>query len=203
MQQADRPDFEAQFRKFCAGANIPATDERIEAFWTGLAKMALSEFTRATDHMLGLEEWSFPKKPGALWGVVRELKAQQRGGTQAAPIDHGPKWHGDKWDEAANTHLMAYVMGQAVKRRRLCSRAMLQYPMPAKPDQESVELMHPLLEAKRAWAEDMRDLDQAGGSLPDHGRAIWQEYIDVAEKLIALVRERYAVDASYAQRALA
>lgn len=190
MQPADRADFEAQMRKFCAGANLPPTDERIEAFWTGLAKMALHEFVRATDHLLALEEWSFPRKPGALWGVVRELKAQHR----PVPLQPLPErqWHGDKWDRAANLHLFGHVARQARRGVHYASQHMRTYPIPQQADQESVDLVYPLLKWKRTWSEEMREADAAGALPADHGRATWEICMKSADAEVDTVREKYS-----------
>lgn len=189
MQQADRADFEIQFRKFCAGASIPATDERIEAFWTGLAKMALFEFVRATDHLLAQEDWAFPKKPGSLWGVVRELKSHRPVPLQPLPER---QWQGDKWDRAANQHLLGHVMRQAGRGVHYASQRMRTYPIPMQPDQESVDLAHPLIEWKKTWAEEMRGAEASGQLPADAGREIWIACMKSADAEINSVRQKYA-----------
>lgn len=53
MLSTDRGEFEIQLGALCAGFNVPATKDRQEAYWTGLAKMSLSQFVRVVSFALG------------------------------------------------------------------------------------------------------------------------------------------------------
>lgn len=79
MLSTDRAEFESQLGKLCAGLNVPMTTERIEAYWTGLAKMSLLQFVRVIDHALGEDgPDKFPTVPG-IWKI---LKAARNTSTQ-------------------------------------------------------------------------------------------------------------------------
>ena len=82
MQSTDRDEFESLLKKLCAGFDVPLGD-RFEAYWTGLAKMSLIEFSRCIDYALG-EEYAQahadPKRrapmptTGQIWLIRRQLK---------------------------------------------------------------------------------------------------------------------------------
>lgn len=75
-----RPDdfnaFSDQVAVLCAGFNVPATAERVEAYWRGLQKMDLMVFTRAVESALG--EGGPDKIPTTpqLWNLTRHLRAR-------------------------------------------------------------------------------------------------------------------------------
>lgn len=97
-----------------------------------------------------------------------------------------------RWDVQANLHLMAYLMRQARAGIHYCSERMRTYPMPAKSDHESAELMQPLVDAKTYWAQDMREHEAGPGIPKDGGKALWAEYVEAAENRIADLRGRKA-----------
>jgi hypothetical protein len=74
-----RPDdfnaFSEQASVLCAGFNVPATPERIEAYWRGLQKMDLMVFTRAVELALGEGgAEKFPTVP-QMWNLAKRLRA--------------------------------------------------------------------------------------------------------------------------------
>lgn len=74
MQSTDRKAFEDQIRVLCAGYNVPATDERIEAYWRGLQRMHVPQLVRAVDYALGEqgpEKLPTPKGLSALLHATR------------------------------------------------------------------------------------------------------------------------------------
>jgi hypothetical protein len=84
MLSTDRTEFEAQVGTLCAAFNVPATRERQDAFWTGMAKMSLIEFVRGVEFAVGEEgPEKFPTTK-AFWKLHREIKAKARGYTQQA-----------------------------------------------------------------------------------------------------------------------
>jgi hypothetical protein len=85
MLSTDRAEFESQLAKLCAGLNVPATSDRIEAYWTGLSKMSLLQFVRCIDHALSEDgPEKFPTVPG-MWKILRASKQNATQITQAAP----------------------------------------------------------------------------------------------------------------------
>lgn len=82
MLSTDRSEFEAQVGTLCAGFNVPATRERQDAFWTGLAKMSLVEFVRCVEFALGEDGPDKFPTTKSLWKLHREIKSQARAHTQ-------------------------------------------------------------------------------------------------------------------------
>lgn len=82
MLSTDRDEFDAQVATLCAGHNVPATPERKDAFWIGMAKMSLIEFTRCVE--FALSEQGPEKFPSTkvLWRLHREIKSSSRATTQ-------------------------------------------------------------------------------------------------------------------------
>lgn len=80
-------------------------------------------------------------------------------------------WRGDKWDAAANQHLLKHVITRTCERRA----------------PYLVSDIDMLLVAKKLWSQDMRDLATSnGGAVPvETQKAIWRDYIDGAERQIA------------------
>jgi hypothetical protein len=91
----EREGFEAQLAMLCAGFNVPATAERKDAYWRGLAKMSLPAFTRVVEYALGKDgPEDLPTSPRC-WALLRELREQQRGGTAptASPTPSYDQYH--------------------------------------------------------------------------------------------------------------
>lgn len=82
MLSTDRDEFETQVATLCAGFNIPATPERQEAFWIGMAKMSLIEFTRCVEFALSEEGPDKFPSTKAVWRLHRDLKSNARATTQ-------------------------------------------------------------------------------------------------------------------------
>lgn len=83
MLSTDREEFEAQVATYCAGCNVPATTERQEAFWIGLSKMTLIEFTRCVEFALSEQGPEKPPlTPKSIWRLHREIQANARSRTQ-------------------------------------------------------------------------------------------------------------------------
>lgn len=75
-----RPDdfnaFSDQAAVLCAGFNVPATAERVEAYWRGLQKMDLMVFTRAVEYALGESgPEKIPTTP-QIWNIVRQMRSR-------------------------------------------------------------------------------------------------------------------------------
>ena len=78
MQSADRAEFDKHAAVLFAGCNLPATAERIEAFWRGLQEMPLGAFVRVVEHVLGEHGPENLQKisPQQLWQLHRRLRAR-------------------------------------------------------------------------------------------------------------------------------
>lgn len=82
MLQRDFDEFTRQASVLFAGFNVPATQERIEAYWRGLQRMDLLVFTRVVEYALGGN--GVEKLPTApqLWSLQKSMRARPA----AAPI---------------------------------------------------------------------------------------------------------------------
>jgi hypothetical protein len=74
VQPVDRPEFDHHAKVLCAGFNVPATPERVEAYWNGLQRMHLAEFIRCVGYALG--EHGPEKIPTAsgLWTIRKTVR---------------------------------------------------------------------------------------------------------------------------------
>lgn len=162
MLQTDRAEFDRQMSLLCAGYNVHASADRLEAYWRGLAKMELPTFVRVVEHCLG--EQGPEKLPTArtVWPLARSLR--RRSGPPEAPPS---LWRGDEWASAGNRHLMAHLM------RRMLKHQGFNAPETAI-----------LVESKNAWVEDCR-IDQP---IASKQRSAWEDQMRVADGRIAALR---------------
>ena len=75
MQTADREEFEIQLQKLCAAFNVPCTEARIDAYWSGFSRLSLGQFARLVDQALGDEG---PKKfptVADLWELHKKARS--------------------------------------------------------------------------------------------------------------------------------
>jgi hypothetical protein len=86
----------------------------------------------------------------------------------------GPKSGMDSWDEMANRHFLAYLLGRLHLR--------LSNPM-------GREELGPFLAAKRTWALMMREAHALGEIPPDHGRKWWDDFMTNAELCLDEMRK--------------
>ena len=90
MHSTERTEFENQLKALCAGFNVPVGD-RIEAYWAGLQKMGLIEFTRVVEFALG--ESGPDKIPTTkhCWQIRNQLKrGTTTTATKSATPNHEP-----------------------------------------------------------------------------------------------------------------
>lgn len=97
MLAAERSEFEQMVRVLCAGFNVPATAERIEAYWRGCNRMSLLTFGRVVDH--ALEEFESdrngPPTVPQMWGLFRDLRERAPAPEQISePLDPLQKFAG-------------------------------------------------------------------------------------------------------------
>lgn len=77
MNSGDRHEFDTQMSLLCAGFNVPIGD-RSEAYWKGVIRMSLMEFTRCVEHALGEDGPEKIPTCSQLWGIRKQLRAQAR-----------------------------------------------------------------------------------------------------------------------------
>lgn len=108
MQTADREQFEIQLAVLCAGYDLPVTKARRMAYWGGLAKMTLLQFTRCIEFALGEEGPDDIPTTKGIWRIHRGFRAIGAPGVQTsarlAEPDHLAYW--------ANRLLYAHVLAR-------------------------------------------------------------------------------------------
>lgn len=77
MNSGDRHEFDTQMSILCAGFNVPLGD-RPEAYWKGIIRMSLMEFTRCVEYALGEDGPEKIPTCSQLWGIRKQLRAQAR-----------------------------------------------------------------------------------------------------------------------------
>lgn len=86
----------------------------------------------------------------------------------------------DGWDAMAGRHLLAHILRQAKAKRY--------YAGSDPKSREAKELTQPLVDAKNAWADEMREAAKAGTLPTDHGRAWWNEAMQKADAAVDYIR---------------
>ncbi len=102
-----------------------------------------------------------------------------------------PKELSDRWERAANDHLLGHITRQGDKRIYYACERTLRGEVNLKvsgPTPQSRELTKPLLQAKTVWAEMMRDAEKAGDLPEDSGRKWWKDLIDQADEVVNEIR---------------
>jgi hypothetical protein len=168
MLVVDREEFDRLLGLLLVAFNLPLTADRGEAYWLGLQRMHLPVFRRTVEFVLGEDgpEGVRPPTPRQLWQFSKKLpRASARTAHAHAPEE---SWTGDKWDEAANRHLLAYLVRGALKKT-------------ASYDRRQAAI---LVDAKREWAKNMRSLATGNGvDLPTQ-RGAWDYQMGIAEEQI-------------------
>ena len=163
MQAEDRAAFEKILAELFGAIDKPLGEATREAFWKGLAKMSLLEFSRCRDLLLDeLSQGEAPKKFAVpdIWSAKKRLR------TPAPTASQSDGWTGDVWDIAANNHLLAYVMRVALAHRKLARDETLT-----------------LVAFKNRWSELMRvAADGQDGVPPIEQMATWRECMRMAEE---------------------
>lgn len=105
MQITDRPEFDTQLERLCAAFNVPATEARKSAYFTGLAKLSILQVCRAIDHACaadGCDEFPTVHR-------LREFYYQSRR-SSAQPADaQAPKDDPDHLEYFANRLLWMHL----------------------------------------------------------------------------------------------
>jgi hypothetical protein len=107
VRTIEREEFEQLVAKLCAGYEKPVTKHRTDAYWSGLAKMALAQFERCVDY--ALSDLGPQELPGAkgIWKIHRELRGYASTPRPSAPGD--ARDHLEHW---ANRLLYAHIAGR-------------------------------------------------------------------------------------------
>lgn len=164
MHADDRKAFDTVLAELFGAIDKPLGEATREAFWKGLAKMTLLEFSRCRDLLLDeFSQGEAPRKFGVpdIWAAKKRLRAS------APETPKTDDWHGDDWDIAANNHLMAVVM-----------RAMLAKRV------YTPEETRTLVAYKNRWSQLMRESDTGQGVPPNEQRDCWRECMRMAEERI-------------------
>jgi hypothetical protein len=182
MQSGDRQEFDTQMAMLCAGFNVPQGD-RFDAYWKGLEKMQLASFVRVVEHALGENGPDKIPTTQACWAISKQLRARPTVYVhQEAPNTH---WNGDAWDQEANHHMLRYysqkLFPRAVKGRYGTTHYM--GGLPLRIDESTRIRTGYLLEAKNAWAQEMREGGDAERD-PAYQMRLWNELFQIAEKRI-------------------
>jgi hypothetical protein len=117
--------------------------------------------------------------------MCREIGGDDNADENRRPLLPPPNIPGmDSWEMAANRHLLAYILRQQNLYRRgfNADETML------------------LVEGKKAWAVDMREAHESDTKPADHGKDIFNQYMEAA---IVQMGEKKHVPASYAGGVLA
>lgn len=108
MLSTERKGFEVQISQLCAGYNVPATQDRIEAYWRGLSKMHMAGLERCVEFALG-EEYDEEKIPTTrgMWAIYRKTKPQRQSMPRAEEVEKQV----DKIEAFAN-HILFNFLGR-------------------------------------------------------------------------------------------
>lgn len=185
MTSGDRAEFERELAVLFAAIDKPVTEARSEAFWRGVAKMSLPEFSRCIELLLReLSEGETPRyfSVSDLWAAKRRSRAPPVTymHQQSAP----GSWDG--WDVRANHLLLKHLSmrlaadSRAYGPRRSCLPGETCYS----PEQERATIV--LLGYKHAWARDMREAAAELGEVRiETQREAWRDCMARAEAEIA------------------
>ncbi len=182
MIETDRDRFAHQLRMLCGAFNVPATPDRLDAYWSGLTHMTLQAFERVVAYALG--ERGPEKMPTVhvCWELSRMLAPLRAQG--ALPTIRAANNSDEQWDLQANQLLLLYVQGNVAKRpARYGSSAI----SPGASAMLHVgEDMHArvalLVNAKNLWALTMRECPD--DRTPELRKRWWDELLEAAEMAI-------------------
>jgi hypothetical protein len=74
VQASEREEFEEQLAILCAGYNVPCTQHRKQAFFTGLGKMTLPQWVRCVDLAVSEEGPEELPTPKGIWRIHRGFR---------------------------------------------------------------------------------------------------------------------------------
>ena len=148
MLLTDRTEFDAQMQVLCAGFNVPM-GERSAAYWRGLAKMELRTFVRVVEHCLGEKGPERIPTVNAVWTLSKSLRPPR-----ITPEPTTAPWQGDQWDRVANLRLIDHIRSNGSRFSPDSGYDSNLHQATAGPITR--EFTSYLVQAKNAWAEDVR-----------------------------------------------
>ena len=101
----ERAEFITHLGMLCAGFNVPLTEDRIAAYWSGLTKMNLLAFVRIVEHALGPDGPEKFPNISQVWVIYRQLR--KRAKAPAPTEEPGPVL--DHFACFANRVLMVFL----------------------------------------------------------------------------------------------
>lgn len=90
MQTSEREEFEEYLGILCAGYNVPMTQHRKSAYFSGLAKMSLVQWVRCVEFAVGEEGPEELPTPKGIWRLHRAFRRSPAGSNvpQIVEQDH-------------------------------------------------------------------------------------------------------------------
>jgi hypothetical protein len=111
MLTTDRSDYDKLFDTWCVGLGAIPTEARREAYWKGLSKMSVIQFSRVVDHCLSEDgPEKIPTVPG-VWKLWRSIAAAAR--TRSMPPPQPPE------EQSEGLKLVNGMFLQYINRRRV------------------------------------------------------------------------------------
>lgn len=191
MLESEHEAFDKILAELFAAIDKPLGEAQRTAFWRGLSRMSLAEFSRCRDKILAdLAGGESPRKFGVsdIWVAKSKLQAF----APSKPRDDG--FLGDDWDAAANRHLLAYI-GKRLSTSSMAYGEGPSYEGMADParahlanadaDPKFITNVHTLVAYKNRWADMMRAAADQDGVPIDEQQEIWTECMRLAEVDIA------------------
>jgi hypothetical protein len=71
-----RTEFESLMEKLYAGFNMPISEVRVEAYWMGLSKMSLGQFSQCVDYALGEHGPERIPSSSAIWKISNSVRSR-------------------------------------------------------------------------------------------------------------------------------
>ena len=104
MQSSEIGEFETALGTLCAGYDVPVTKARKDAYWAGLRKMSLQQFTRVVEFALSEDGPEDLPTTKAIWKMLRQLRAP---GSAPGVQTSAPSAEPDHLEYWANRMLLA------------------------------------------------------------------------------------------------
>lgn len=157
-------------RKLFGAANRTPSHDIIDGYLTTLKRMETASLARLVERILEDLEKAADSEPFRV-PTAKELWVIRRGHTRLPSAPAAPElspWKGDGWDVNANMLLLAYVTAAHTGR---AARMAPDSANPSNPGPLTRARTAVFVKWKDAWARDMREDREAGGTLD--GKASW------------------------------
>lgn len=177
MIETDRDGFAYRMRMLCGAFNVPATPDRLDAYWSGLTHMTFAQFERVVEYAMG--ERGPERMPTAhvCWELSRMLAPIRAQG--ALPTVRAANEAAEYLDLEANKLLLLYVQGNvAMRPGRYGSCAVSRGGLSIGEDMQARVAL--LVQAKNLWAMTMRECPD--DRTPEMRKRWWDELFEAAEQ---------------------